>query len=94
MHLYLEENYDWGAVGATAINDWTHGQVSSMSEYVRVALNGSIIGAMSGAEACIPTKGLGIMGKYAAEFCIGAGESAFEQQLWEIRDIIQSCYFY
>ena len=69
------------AVGGLAAMDAMSGRLSSAQEYIREALVGSIIGALTGATAQLPTKRLGIVGKNVAEFAIGSGESAVEQQL-------------
>ncbi|MCI6811526.1 MAG: AHH domain-containing protein [Lachnospiraceae bacterium] len=69
------------AVGGLAAMDAMSGRLSSAQEYIREALVGSIIGALTGATAQLPTKRLGIVGKNVAEFAIGSGESAAEQQL-------------
>ena len=69
------------AVGGLAAMDAMSGRLSSAQEYIREALVGSIIGALTGATAQLPTKRLGIVGKNVAEFAIGSGESAIEQQL-------------
>ena len=71
------------AVGALGIQDALTGRISSMTDYVKTALNGSIIGAMTGATAFLPTQGLGLLGRGLVEFGIGAIESAVEQQIWE-----------
>lgn len=54
----LEEGYDWAGltvrvtacVAGMMVTDAIQGRVSGMEEYVRAALSGSIIGAMTGAQ--------------------------------------------
>ena len=82
----LEESYDWAglAVRVTAcvagmmVTDAIQGRVSGMEEYVRAALSGSIIGAMTGAaEQLLPE--MGLLGDIGKDFVLGSAESALEQ---------------
>ena len=72
------------AMGGTAcvagmmVTDAIQGRVSGMEEYVRAALSGSIIGAMTGAaEQLLPE--MGLLGDIGKDFVLGSAESALEQ---------------
>ena len=67
------------AVGGTAFvaglaaTDFISRRVSSMEEYMKAALAGSIVGAMTGAAVLVPMSGLARMG---VDFLAGASGSA------------------
>ena len=82
----LEEGYDWAGltvrvtacVASMMVTDAIQGRVSGMEEYVRAALSGSIIGAMTGAaEQLLPE--MGLLGDIGKDFVLGSAESALEQ---------------
>lgn len=64
------------AVAGLAASDLINRRVSSMDDYVKTALAGSIVGAMTGAAEMIPAKGLA---RAALEFGGGAAGSAVGQ---------------
>lgn len=71
------------AVGGVAVMDLVNGRVGSVDAYLRAALNGSIIGAMTGAIGQLPLYRLGPLTRGLTEFALGAVESGMEQELWE-----------
>ena len=63
-----------------AASDLINRRVSSMDDYVKTALAGSIVGAMTGAAEMVPAKGLA---RAALEFGGGAAGSAVSQAILE-----------
>ncbi len=68
------------AVAGLAASDLINRRVSSMDDYVKTALAGSIVGAMTGAAEMVPAKGLA---RAALEFGGGAVGSAVSQAILE-----------
>lgn len=66
-------------VGLAATDLISH-RVSKMDEYVKSALSGSIVGAMTGAAELIPAEGLA---RAALEFGAGASGSAVGQLIMD-----------
>ena len=68
------------AVAGLAVSDLISRRVSSMDEYVKSALSGSIVGAMTGAVELVPAEGLA---RAALDFGAGASGSIVGQLIMD-----------
>ena len=73
----VEENYDCTGL---AVTDLISRRVSSMEEYMKTALAGSVVGALTGAAELVPVGGLVRVG---VDFLAGASGSAAGQLITE-----------
>ena len=73
----VEENYDCMGL---AVTDLISRRVSSMEEYMKTALAGSVVGALTGAAELVPVSGLARVG---VDFLAGASGSAAGQVITE-----------
>ena len=73
----VEENYDCTGL---AVTDLISRRVSSMEEYMKTALAGSVVGALTGAAELVPVSGLARVG---VDFLAGTSGSAAGQLITE-----------
>ena len=79
----VEENYDCMGL---AVTDLISRRVSSMEEYMKTALAGSVVGALTGAAELVPVSGLARVG---VDFLAGTSGTAAGQPLGHAGPLVQ-----